>query len=585
MSEDIHTDRAPPPRVMPAFSRMLRLQAPSRADIVALLLLAGLAVMVVRGAEGVIQPLSHLQLRPVTLDPANLPGYAARTTLRMFAALLASLVFTLSYATLAAKSRWAEQILIPALDILQSVPILGFLTFTVTFFMNLFPGQILGVECAAVFAIFTSQAWNMAFSFYQSLRTVPADLAEVSVGFGLSPVRRFLRLELPFATPSLVWNAMMSMSGGWFFVVAAEAITVGNTTVTLPGIGSYLALAIQNRDFHAVAYAVGAMGVVILIYDQLVFRPVVAWADRFRCEQTASADQPHSWAYDLFRRTTTFDWLFRVFELPAMALLLFDRGIQRKATAHSPPNRWVELGWQVAVGVGVLSAAWAIFDYVHHTLTLHDGLTAFGYAAITLVRVLVLIALASVIWVPIGVWIGMRPVWAERLQPIAQFLAAFPANVMFPFFVIAILRWHLNVEIWLSPLMILGTQWYILFNVIAGASAIPNDLREAAGLFGVKGWLWWRQVVIPAIFPYYVTGALTASGGSWNASIVAEMVSWGHDQLTATGLGAYIAKATVAGDYPRVALGIAVMSIFVVTLNRTLWRPLYAYGERRMRLS
>ena len=585
MSEDFHPDGVPHPRVLPAFSRMLRLQAPSRADIIALLLLAGLAVMVVRGAQGVVQPLSHLQIQPVTIDPANLPAYALRTTLRMFAALLASLLFTLTYATLAAKSRWAEQILIPALDILQSVPILGFLTFTVTFFMNLFPGQILGVECAAVFAIFTSQAWNMAFSFYQSLRTVPADLAEVSQGFGLSPVRRFLRLELPFATPSLVWNAMMSMSGGWFFVVAAEAITVGNTTVTLPGIGSYLALAIETRDFHAVAYAVGAMGVVILIYDQLVFRPVVAWADRFRVEQTASADQPHSWAYELFRRTTTFDWLFRIFELPAMLLLLFDRGLQRKPAATRAPHRWVELGWQVAVGVGVAGAAWAIFDYVHHTLTLSDGLTAFGYAGITLLRVLVLIALASLIWVPIGVWIGMRPVWAERLQPIAQFLAAFPANVMFPFFVIAILRWHLNVEIWLSPLMILGTQWYILFNVIAGASAIPNDLREAAGMFGVKGWLWWRQVVIPAIFPYYVTGALTASGGSWNASIVAEMVSWGHDRLTATGLGAYIAKATIAGDYPRVALGIAVMSIFVVTLNRTLWRPLYAYGERRMRMS
>ena len=585
MSEDMLPDRANQLRIMPAFSRMLRLQAPSATDIVALLLLAGLAVMVVRGAEGVAQPLSHLQFQPVTLDPANLPGYALRTTFRMFAALLASLAFTLSYATLAAKSRWAEQILIPALDILQSVPILGFLTFTVTFFMNLFPGKILGVECAAVFAIFTSQAWNMAFSFYQSLRTIPEDLAEVSQGFGLSPVRRFLRLELPFATPSLVWNAMMSMSGGWFFVVAAEAITVGNTTVTLPGIGSYLALAIENRNFHAVGWAVGAMGVVILIYDQLVFRPVVAWADRFRFEQTASATQPESWAYDMFRRTALFQWVFRVFELPGLVLLLFDRGLQRKATTTAKPNRMLELAWQVAVAGGVLWAVWGIYDYVHHTLTLADGVEAMGYACVTLLRVLVLIALASLIWVPIGVWIGLRPAWAEKLQPIAQFFAAFPANVLFPIFVIGIMRFHLNAEVWLSPLMILGTQWYILFNVIAGASAIPNDLREAAGMFGVKGWLWWRQVVIPAIFPYYITGALTASGGSWNASIVAEMVSWGHTTLTAHGLGSFIAKATIAGDYPRVALGIAVMSIFVVTLNRALWRPLYAYGERRMRLS
>jgi len=585
MSEDPQLNPIPLPRTLPAFSRMLRLQAPSRADIVALLLLFGLAVMVVKGAQGVAQPLSHLRLVPVTIDPANLPAYALRTTLRMFAALAASLLFTLTYATLAAKSRWAEQILIPALDILQSVPILGFLTFTVTFFMNLFPGEILGVECAAVFAIFTSQAWNMAFSFYQSLRTVPADLAEVAHGFALSPVRRFLRLELPFATPSLVWNAMMSMSGGWFFVVAAEAITVGNTTVSLPGIGSFLALAIEKRDFHAVGWAVGAMGVVILAYDQLVFRPVVAWADRFRCEQTASADRPQSWAYDVFRRTALFEWLFQIFELPGKLLLLFDRPHSRRPAAPTPPNRIAEILWQCAVIAGVLWAIHAIYDYVHHTLSLADGLAATGYALVTLLRVLVLIVLASLIWVPIGVWIGLRPAWAEKLQPIAQFFAAFPANVLFPLFVIVILRWHLNVEIWLSPLMILGTQWYILFNVIAGASAIPNDLREAAGLFGVKGWLWWRQVVIPAIFPYYITGALTASGGSWNASIVAEMVSWGNDKLTATGLGAYIAKATVAGDYPRVALGIAVMSLFVVTLNRTLWRPLYAYGERRMRLS
>ena len=589
MSDDTPYSRPMQVRTLPAFSRMLRLSAPSRADLVAMLLLAGIAVVIIRGAEGVAQPLSHLRLEPVTLAPANLPGYALRTTLRMFAALFASLAFTLTYATLAAKSRWAEQILIPALDILQSIPIFGFLTFTVTFFMNLFPGQIVGAELAAVFAIFTSQAWNMAFSFYQSLRTIPEDLAEVSEGFQLSPIRRFIRLEVPYATPSLVWNAMMSMSGAWFFVVLSEAITVGNTTVTLPGVGSYLALAIQNRSIAGVVWAVVTMGVVILIYDQLVFRPVVAWADRFRVELTASADRPQSWAYDLFRKTRAFQILFRVFELPGMVLLLFDR-VAAARPARPPrralvPDKVAEALWQGLVALLVIAAAWAIFSYVHRTLSWHDFAVATGMALITLARVLVLIALASVIWVPIGVWIGLRPVWAERLQPVAQFLAAFPANVVFPFAVIAVLRFHLNAEIWLSPLMILGTQWYILFNVIAGASAIPNDLREVAGMFHVKGWLWWRQVVLPAIFPYYVTGALTASGGSWNASVVTETVSWGSHQITAHGLGSYIAQATTAGDYPRVALGIAVMSIFVIALNRTLWRPLYAYGERRMRLA
>jgi NitT/TauT family transport system permease protein len=569
------------------FSRFWRVTTPSWADAIAFLLLAGLGVLIVRGAEGVAQPLSQLRLDPVALDPWNLPAYALRTTLRMFAALAASLVFTFVVATLAAKSKRAEMVIVPALDILQSVPILGFLTFTVTFFMGLFPGQQLGVELAAIFAIFTSQAWNMAFSFYQSLRSVPSDLEEVSRGFALSPWRRFIRLELPFATPSLVWNAMMSMSGGWFFVVASEAISVGNTRIMLPGIGSWLALAIDRQDFRAVGWAVAAMAVVILLYDQLVFRPVVAWADRFRFEQTASQDGPQSWAYDLFRRTKLLPVLFAPFTALGRLLMAIDRRPARAERSHRREARSPlgQILWLALVAAALLAAAWLVIGYVAHHLMWHDAFTAFGLGLITMARVLVLIALASLVWVPIGVWIGLRPRWAERLQPVAQFLAAFPANVLFPFAVIAIVHWHLNIDIWLSPLMVLGTQWYILFNVIAGASAIPNDLREAAGMFRVRSWQWWRTLAIPGIFPYYVTGALTASGGSWNASIVAEAVSWGSERLEAHGLGTYIAKATTAGDFPRVTLGIAVMSIFVIGFNRFLWRPLYAYADRRLRLA
>ena len=428
----------------------------------------------------------------------------------------------------------------------------------------------------------------MTFSFYQSLRSVPSDLEEVSRGFALSPWRRFIRLDLPFATPALVWNAMMSMSGGWFFVVAAEAISVGNTRIMLPGIGSWLALAIDAQDFRAVAWAVGAMAIIILLYDQLVFRPVVAWADRFRFEQTASQNQPRSWAYDLFRRT----------RLLPVAVRAADRA-RPVADGDRPPPPVAACGRgasaRQARSAGscgspvspfrLAAAAWLVIGYVARHLAWGDALTAFGFGLATMLRVLVLIALASLVWVPIGVWIGLRPRWAERLQPVAQFLAAFPANVLFPFAVILIVHWHLNVDIWLSPLMVLGTQWYILFNVIAGASAIPTDLREAAGMFGVRRWQWWRQLAIPGIFPYYVTGALTASGGSWNASIVAEAVSWGNQHLEATGLGAYIAKATAAGDYPRVTLGIAVMSIFVIGFNRLLWRPLYRFADRRLRLA
>ena len=581
------TEMTPIARGVRPFSRMLRLTAPNRADAIAFILLVGLAMLVFRGAEGIAEPLSRLRIEPVTLDAVYLPYYALRTTLRMFAALFASLVFTLVVATLAARSHRAGQIIVPALDILQSVPILGFLTFTVTFFMGLFPGRILGVELAAVFAIFTSQAWNMAFSFYQSLRSVPSDLDEVSRGFGLSPVRRFLRLDLPFATPALVWNMMMSMSGGWFFVVASEAITVGNTTVTLPGIGSWLALAIAHEDFAAIGWAVGAMAVVILLYDQLVFRPVVAWADRFRFEQTASAERPRSWAFDLFRRTRLLPLLFAPVIGLGRLLLMLDPG----HAARAVPKRDRQAGrignaiWTALITAAVLFSGWTIIAYVARTLSWSDALTVFGLAGLTMLRVLVLIGLASLIWVPIGVWIGLRPKSAERLQPVAQFLAAFPANVLFPFAVIAIVHWKLSPDVWLSPLMILGTQWYILFNVIAGASAIPTDLREAAGMFGVKGWQWWRQVALPGVFPYYVTGALTASGGSWNASIVAEAVSWGNERLEAAGLGAFIAKATAAGDYPRVALGIAVMSLFVIAFNRLLWRPLYAFAERRLRLA
>ena len=560
--------------------------APSWADLAAFLLLAATAVLIVRGAGEMSEPLSQLRVTPVTLDPARLPEYALLTTLRMFAALAASLLFTFTVATLAAKSRKAELLIVPALDILQSAPVLGFLTFTVTFFMGLFPGRELGVECAAIFAIFTSQAWNMAFSFYQSLRTIPNDLDEVSRQFGFSPWRRFVRLELPFATPGLVWNVMMSMSGGWFFVVASEAITVGKTTIALPGIGSWLSLAVQRQDMKAVAIGVGAMAVVILLYDQLVFRPVVAWADKFRFEQSASQVRPGSWVYDLVRRTRWLRMAIAPLSWPAQALAAIDWPAVKLEPVRVGPKaaRAFDAVWMGLVAIAVAVAVWFLWTFLSRTLAWGDALTAFGLGLATLARVVVLIAIASLIWVPIGVWIGLRPAWAERLQPIAQFLAAFPANVLFPFVVVAIVAFHADPDIWLSPLMVLGTQWYILFNVIAGASAIPSDMKEAAGIFGIRGWQWWRQIGLPGIFPYYVTGALTASGGSWNASIVAEAVTWGHTHLEAAGLGSFIARATAEGDYARVALGVAVMSIFVIAFNRMLWRPMYRFAERRLRL-
>ena len=560
---------------------------PNLWDAIALVIVIAALVLVAYGARVTTAPLSTLDLAPLSLDPANLPVYALRTMLRMLAAIVFSLIFTFAYAALAAKSRRAEIVLIPILDILQSVPILGFLTFTVVFFLNLFPGRVLGAELASVFAIFTSQAWNMTFSMYQSLRSVPKDLEEATQSFHLSAWQRFWTLDVPFAVPGLVWNAMMSMSGGWFFVVASEAITVGNTTVTLPGVGSYVALAIQQQNLPAIAYAVATMLVVIIIYDQFLFRPLVAWADKFRFEQTSSGNPPTSWLLDLFRRTralrTVTGFLKRLAQtIPALPMPRLPAiSMRSRAPATS---RMIDGLWLAVVVACTAYAAWEILAYLRTSVGWPDVAVAVMDGFITLARVVVLMALATLIWVPIGVWIGLRPKLAERVQPLAQFLAAFPANIAFPVFVVLIVHFGLNADIWLSPLMILGTQWYILFNVIAGASAFPSDLKEAARSFHLHGWQWWFKVILPGIFPYYITGAITASGGSWNASIVAEAASWGSTQLTATGLGAYIANATTAGDFPRVVLGIAVMCIFVTLFNRLLWRPLYAFGERRLRL-
>jgi NitT/TauT family transport system permease protein len=559
---------------------------PNLADFAILAMIGAAAVLVVHGIRDMNRPLAQLQSHPVTLELARLPGYAIDTTLRMFAAIICSLIFTFVVGSLAAKSRKAALVVVPALDVLQSVPVLGFLTFTFVFFLNLFPGSELGAECASIFLVFTAQAWNMTFSFYQSLRTLPADLEQASRQFGLSPWLKFIRLELPFAMPGLIWNTMMSMSGGWFFVVASEAFTVGSRNVALPGIGSWLAVAEDQQNFGAVAWAVLAMAVVIALYDQLLFRPIVAWADKFRFEQTASEDQPQSWVYDLLRRTRAVRALTTPLAFAGRAISAMPLP---RLNLHAPPPsptvaRWLDRLWLGAVvAIAAVLAIYAV-SILSRTLELKDALAVAGLGFLTLVRVMVLIAIASLIWVPIGVWIGLRPAWTERVQPLAQFLAAFPVNVLFPVVAVVFVLLRPNADIWLSPLMVLGTQWYILFNVIAGASAIPTDLKEAGKIFGVRSWQWWRQIGLPGIFPYYVTGAITASGGSWNASIVAESVTWGHTHLTAKGLGSFIADATAAGDLPRVGLGVAVMSLFVITLNRTLWRPLYGLAERRLRL-
>jgi NitT/TauT family transport system permease protein len=574
-------------KILPPVSIETRRLLPYSWDLLAAIFVFGFIILFAETSRDLIQPLTSLTRHPISLDPVNLPNYALRTGLRMLVALGFSLIFTFTYATWAAKSPRAGALLVPLLDILQSIPILGFLSVTLVFFLSLAPGRILGAEFAAVFLIFTSQAWNMAFSFYQSLRTIPPELEEAGQVFGLNAWARFWRIEAPFGMPQLIWNMMMSMSGAWFMLVASEAFTVGNTSITLPGIGSYIAAAVQAKSLTAIFWAIGAMLVVIVIFDQLLFRPLVAWADRFRIDAEPGDEEAESWALMMYRRSKLIDAIGTPFDI-----------LMRRSYKLAPPRRrarpvtksvippWLAAGiWYAILVVFGAYVVWRVTSFVGSALGFSDVLGVFLRGMATLARVIVLIALASLVWVPVGIYVGLRPHLTRVVQPIAQFLAAFPVNLLFPVAVSLIVAWSLNPNIWLSPLMVLGTQWYILFNVIAGASALPRELRDAASNLQLKGWLWWIKVGLPAVFPFYVTGAITASGGSWNASIVAEVVSWGSKKVHAYGLGAYIYDATTAGDFHRIVLGLAMMSFLVVTVNRLFWRPLYWYAERKFRLS
>jgi NitT/TauT family transport system permease protein len=520
----------------------------------------------------------------VSTDPADLPYYAVRSLLRMFIGLILSVLFSFAYAEAAARLRRAEKVLIPLLDILQSVPVLGFLTVTVTAFINLFPGSELGLECASIFAIFTSMAWNITFAFYHSLISQPRDLDEAARIMRLTKWQRFWRLDVPGGMIPLVWNGMMSFGGAWFFLVASESISVLNHNYALPGIGSYAATAIKHGNLGEVGIAIAVMIVMVIAVNVLFWRPLVAWAERFRAEESAAAERPRSVVLDVLRRSAVPDLISRPFR-PAGRYL--DKITRPFGLAEHPLQspvaraRTGDVFFAGAVSAVVIYGAWRALDFVH----VHTGLGAFGpafvYGAATFGRVVALVVIASAIWVPVGVWIGMDPKVSRLAQPIVQVVASFPANFLFPIATAVFVAWHIGLNIGGILLMALGAQWYILFNVIAGASAIPSDLREATRLMGVTGWLRWKNFILPAIFPAYVTGGITAAGGAWNASIVAEVVSYGTHHLTAFGLGAYIARAAAVGDFPKILIGVAVMSVYVVGLNRLVWRRLYRLAETR----
>jgi NitT/TauT family transport system permease protein len=561
---------------------------PNRWDVIALVLSFTLFALLANAAHQMSLPYQLGQPIAISLSPSHLPGYALQTVLRMFIALFFSLLFTFTVGTLAAKNPHAEKIVIPIIDILQSVPVMGFLSITVVGFIRLFPGSIWGAECAAIFAIFTSQVWNMVLSFYQSLRTIPNDLREAADIFHLSAWQRFWRVEVPFAMPGLLWNTMLSMSASWFFVVASEAVTVANQTITLPGIGSYIAMAIIHKDVRAVLYTICVMFTVILLYDQVLFRPLIKWAERFHFEQTSNANTANSWVANLFGRTylvKRFANVLAYFSDKWINFSLFNQTIMPQRKNISPLlTKIIVFIWYIALMIIIATAVFFLWKFIFASASLHEMREALVLGFFTMLRVFAILIISTLIWVPLGVWIGLRPRYAEIAQPVAQFLAAFPVNLLFPLFVIVIVRYHLNVNIWTTPLMLLGTQWYVLFNVIAGASALPKDLKQAADNFGVTGWLWWKRLILPGIFPYYITGAITAVGNAWNTSTVAEVVSWGSTTIHANGLGAYIMKYSAEGNFPFLAMGICIMSLFVLTLNRLLWRPLYNLAKQKYQL-
>lgn len=573
----------------PSRSALARPGRNPAADVVVFLGAAALLWLIVRVAQGTTVPWT-VENAPasVSTDPAELPYYAARSLLRMFVALGLSVVFTFVYATAAARLRRAEKVLIPLLDVLQSVPILGFLSITVTGFIALFPGSQLGLECASIFAIFTSQAWNMTFAFYHSLVSQPRELDEAARLLRLSRWQRFWRLDVPSGMIPLVWNGMMSFGGGWFFLTASEALSVNGHQVALPGIGAFVAAASGNGQLNMVLLAVVVMIVLVVGVNVLFWRPLTAWAERFRVEDSEGAEAPRSVTLDLLRRSR----IAHLVGVPVRrAIYPVDRVMAPTGVAEYPlhvsPVRRRVGDWIFAFAVGVVIAygVYRAAGFIAHTVGFGEVGHALLLGLVTFLRVLVVVAVSTLIWVPVGVWIGMNPRVCRLAQPIVQVLASFPANFLFPIVTVVLLATSISLNWGGILLMALGAQWYILFNVIAGASAIPNDLREASANLQLPLILRWRSLILPAIFASYVTGGITAAGGAWNASIVAEVVSYHNTTLSATGLGAYIKNATANGNSGQILVGVVVMSFYVVGMNRLFWRRLYALAERRFSLA
>lgn len=520
----------------------------------------------------------------VSTDVINLPYYTLRSVFRMMLALIASLIFTIVYGSLAARSRRLGKVLIPLLDILQSVPILGFLSATVTIWLVIFPGSMLGVEAASIFAIFTSQAWNMTFSFHRSLLSEPKELDEAVRSLQLTHWQRFWVLDMPNAMIPLLWNCMMSVGGGWFFLTASEMISVNNNTYALPGIGSFVAQSAAENKLGNIWWAIASMIVVVLAIDFFLWKPLTAWAERFRITQSASDNERRSAILTLIRHSHADEVISKLFSPIREWLDFITRPFGRtgsKWPSKASQRKLGDLVFNVVMTVLIVACAAQMLYFVATRTGLQEFATAGVLGALTFARVAVLILVSSLIWVPVGVYIGMNPKISRIMQPIVQILASFPANFIFPFAMMWFIAWNIDLGWGSIILMALGTQWYILFNVIAGASAIPDDLREMSRSFRLSRALRWKTLILPSIFGSWCTGGITAAGGAWNASIVSEIVEYGKNHMETQGLGAYITAATTDGNSVKTLVGVTVMSLIVVLSNRLFWAPLQRISEKR----
>ncbi|GAA4199265.1 ABC transporter permease subunit [Actinocatenispora rupis] len=525
---------------------------------------------------------TYLATQPRQLDPSAsaLCYYAARSMTRMFEALGLSLVFSLAFGYAAARSRRLERVLVPALDILQSVPVLGLLAVSAPAVIELVPGSVLDQEAVAVFAVFCAQAWHMAFAFYQSLIMLPPELDELSRGFRFPRWLRFVKVELPHAAIALVWNGMMGFASGWFFLAVSEAVTVAGSRGALPGVGSYAAQAIADGDPRRLLMAMAAMAVLVLAAHTLFWRPVAAWAERFRVEDTGPPQRQRSAVLDRVRRPAALP--VRVRQVGAD---LADRAGRIFGTDGGPVPRGRPTRPRGA-GTGVLVAAVAAVAVAGVAGAVWGGgpglvLRPLLLGVPTLLRVAAVVVVATLVWVPIGVRIGLSPRLTRVAQPVILLLASFPANFLYPAALWLLARTGVPLDVGGTLLMALSAQWYVLFNTVAGATAIPTDLRQATTDLGVRGLLRWRTLIAPAIFPYWLTGAISAAGSAWNASIIAEVVSFGGHRIVADGLGALIAEAARTADFPALLAAVTVVTLYVALLHHLLWRRLYRYARRR----